>query len=77
MLAHVERLTLAPSSVERTHLDELRALGFDDTAILQLTGIAAFFANVKTKADGLGGGRPKLPSVSATSTAAPAPPADG
>ncbi len=57
LLAHVERLTRAPATVEPTHLDELRAVGFDDTGILQLTAIASFFAYVNRMADGLGVGR--------------------
>jgi alkylhydroperoxidase family enzyme len=58
LLAHVERLTLAPASTTRADLDTLRANGFDDTAILQLTAIAGFFAYVNRLADGLGVGRP-------------------
>lgn len=59
MLAHVERVTLAPASVQPAHLDALRTLGFDDLGILQLTGITAFFAYVNRMADGLGVGRPR------------------
>lgn len=57
LLAHVERLTREPASVLPAHLDALRAGGFDDTAILQLTVITAFFAYVNRVADGLGVGR--------------------
>lgn len=54
MLEHVERLTRAPASVTEAQLDALRTVGFDDTAIFQITGIAAFFAYVNRMADGLG-----------------------
>lgn len=57
MLAHVERLTLRPGEVRRAHLDELRAVGFDDVAIVQINGIAAAFAWLNRMADGLGVGR--------------------
>ena len=57
MLEHVERLTLHPASVTAAHLDVLRAAGFDDTGIFQITGIASFFAYVNRVADGLGLGK--------------------
>ena len=57
MLGYVDKLTLRPASVERADLDELRAAGFDDTAILQINLIASFFNYVNRVADGLGVGR--------------------
>lgn len=57
LLAHAERLTLAPSSVTEADLDALRAVGLDDTGIVQLTAIAAMFAYLNRMADGLGVGR--------------------
>jgi alkylhydroperoxidase family enzyme len=38
-------------------MDALRAVGFDDTAILQITLIASFFNYINRVADGLGVGR--------------------
>ncbi|MCK6522987.1 hypothetical protein L6R49_16290 [Myxococcota bacterium] len=61
MLEHAERLTRAPASVMPEHLDALRAVGFDDVAIFQITGIAAFFAYVNRIADGLGLARGDAP----------------
>ena len=57
MLAYVQKLTLAPPSVTREDLDGLRALGFDDTAIVQINLIASAFAWLNRAADGLGVGR--------------------
>jgi uncharacterized protein YciW len=57
MMAHVETLTLAPSSIQASDLEALRAVGLDDTGILQLTAIAAYFAYLNRMADGLGVGR--------------------
>jgi len=57
MLTYVEKLTRAPRSIWKDDLDALRAAGFDDTGILQINLIAAFFAYVNRVADGLGVGR--------------------
>ncbi len=61
MLAHAELLTRAPASVTPADLDALRAAGFDDRAIFQITAISAFFAYVNRIADGLGLARDPLP----------------
>jgi uncharacterized peroxidase-related enzyme len=58
MLEYVEALTLRPASLERADLEALRAAGFDDTGILQITLIASYFASINRIADGLGVGRP-------------------
>lgn len=58
MLEYVEKLTLAPATVQRNDLQQLHAAGFDDVAVSQITMIAAFFAYVNRVADGLGVGRP-------------------
>ena len=55
MLSYVEKLTKNPVSVWRDDMDALRAVGFDDTAILQITLIASFFNYINRVADGLGG----------------------
>ena len=57
MLGYVEKLTKNPVSVWRDDMDALRAAGFDDTAILQITLIASFFNYINRVADGLGVGR--------------------
>lgn len=57
LLAHAERLTLAPASVTAGDLDTLRAAGLDDDGIVQLTMVAALFAYLNRMADGLGVGR--------------------
>jgi uncharacterized peroxidase-related enzyme len=57
MLSYVEKLTMNPVSVWRDDMDALRAVGFDDTAVLQITLIASFFNYINRVADGLGVGR--------------------
>jgi uncharacterized peroxidase-related enzyme len=57
MLGYVEKLTKNPVSVWRDDMDTLREVGFDDTAILQITLIASFFNYINRVADGLGVGR--------------------
>jgi uncharacterized peroxidase-related enzyme len=58
MCAYVEKLTLAPVTCTREDLDGLRAVGFDDTAITQISMIASMFCYLNRMADGLGVGRP-------------------
>jgi uncharacterized peroxidase-related enzyme len=57
MLAYVETLTLWPARCSVDDIDALRAVGFDDRAILQINLIASFFNYVNRVADGLGVGR--------------------
>jgi alkylhydroperoxidase family enzyme len=57
MLAYVEKLTKNPPSIWRDDMDVLRQVGFDDTAILQITLIASFFNYINRVADALGVGR--------------------
>jgi uncharacterized protein YciW len=57
MLAHVEKLTRHAYRVTPEDLDGLRAAGFDDQAILQITMIAAWFNYINRMADALGVGR--------------------
>jgi uncharacterized peroxidase-related enzyme len=57
MLGYVEKLTKDPVSIGRGDLDALRAVGFDDTAILQINLIASWFNYINRVADGLGVGR--------------------
>jgi len=57
MLGYADKLTRSPAGTGSADLDGLRAVGFDDTAILQITLIASFFNYVNRAADGLGVGR--------------------
>ena len=57
MLDYVEKLTLRPVSIGRDDIENLRAHGFDDTAILQINLIASWFNYINRVADGLGVGR--------------------
>ncbi len=57
MLAYVEKMTTNAVSIWRDDIDALRAVGFDDTAILQITLIAAWFNYINRVADALGVGR--------------------
>jgi len=57
MLDYVATLTRRPVEVQRSDVDNLRDLGFDDTAILQINLIASWFNYINRVADGLGVGR--------------------
>jgi uncharacterized peroxidase-related enzyme len=58
MLDFAVRLTDAAYKLAPEDLAPLRAVGFDDTAILQITLIAAWFNYINRVADALGVGRP-------------------
>ena len=57
MLEYVEKLTLKPATMWEDDVEKLRAVGFDDTAILQINLIASWFNYINRVADGLGVGR--------------------
>ena len=57
MLTYVEKLTKNPPSLWRDDMDALKAVGFDDAAILQITLIASFFNYINRVADALGVGK--------------------
>ncbi|MBI3302032.1 MAG: peroxidase [Deltaproteobacteria bacterium] len=57
MLGYVEKITQNPVSIWRDDMEVLRKVGFDDTAILQITLIASFFNYINRVADALGVGR--------------------
>jgi uncharacterized peroxidase-related enzyme len=57
MLEYVETLTKDATRVGRADHDRLRAAGFDDTGILQITLIASWFNYINRVADALGVGR--------------------
>ena len=60
MCDYVIQLTKDAVRITPRHHEELRAAGFDDTAILQITLIASWFNYVNRVADALGVGREKL-----------------
>ena len=57
MLDYVAELTRDATKVTRAHHDRLRAAGFDDRGILQITLIASWFNSINRVADSLGVGR--------------------
>ncbi len=57
MLDYVVKLTRDATQIRPTDHDRLRAAGFDDRAILQITLIAAWFNYINRVADALGVGR--------------------
>ncbi len=57
MCAYAEQVARDATQIQRTDLDRLRAVGFEDTAILQITQIAAWFCYINRMADALGVGR--------------------
>ena len=57
MLDYVAQLTKDATRVTPEHHERLRAAGFDDRAILQITLIASWFNYINRVADALGVGR--------------------
>lgn len=57
MLDFVAQLTRDATRVGPAHHEKLRAAGFDDRGILQITLIAAWFNYINRVADALGVGR--------------------
>jgi uncharacterized peroxidase-related enzyme len=60
MLDFTVRLTREAYKITPDDLAHLRATGFDDTGILQITLIAAWFNYINRVADALGVGKPAL-----------------
>ena len=58
MLDYVVQITKDATKVTPEHHERLRAAGFDDRTILQITLIAAWFNYINRVADALGVGRP-------------------
>jgi alkylhydroperoxidase family enzyme len=58
MLDFVVKLTAAAYKLRPADVADLRAVGFDDVAILQITLIAAWFNYINRVADALGVGKP-------------------
>jgi alkylhydroperoxidase family enzyme len=59
MLDFVVKMTVTAYKHTPEDLARLRAVGFDDTGILQITLIAAFFNYINRVADALGVGKPR------------------
>jgi len=57
MLEYVEKLTRDATRVSKQDHEGLRAAGFDDRGILQITLIASWFNYINRAADALGVGR--------------------
>ena len=57
MCDYVVQLTKDATRISPAHHAQLRAVGFDDTAILQITLIASWFNYINRVADALGVGR--------------------
>lgn len=57
MLDFAIQLTKDATKITKQHHERLRAVGFDDTAILQITLIASWFNYINRVADALGVGR--------------------
>jgi uncharacterized peroxidase-related enzyme len=57
MLDYVVQLTRDATRIGPAHHERLRAAGFDDTGILQITLIASWFNYINRVADALGVGR--------------------
>lgn len=57
MLDYVVQVTRDATRIGPQHHDRLRAVGFDDRAILQITLITAWFNYINRVADALGVGR--------------------
>ena len=54
MLDFVHKLTLAPSGLRERDVQSLRAVGFDDAAILRIVMLSSFFNYINRVADALG-----------------------
>jgi uncharacterized peroxidase-related enzyme len=57
MCDYADQLTRDATKLSRADIERLRAAGFDDQAILQITLIAAWFNSINRVADALGVGR--------------------
>ena len=70
MLDYVVKLTRDATQCSRADHDALRAVGFDDRGILQITLIASWFNYINRVADALGVGR-DLPGAAELLRASP------
>jgi uncharacterized peroxidase-related enzyme len=60
MCDYVVQLTKDAVKIHPGHHEKMRAVGFDDTAILQITLIASWFNYINRVADSLGIGRDEI-----------------
>ena len=60
MLDYVVQLTKDATAIRPAHHEGLRAAGFDDRGILQITLIASWFNYINRVADALGVGREEI-----------------
>ena len=60
MLDYVSQLTRDATRISEQDHDRLRAVGFDDRGIVQITLIASWFNYINRVADALGVGRDEL-----------------
>jgi alkylhydroperoxidase family enzyme len=58
LLTFAEKLTKSPHRMTPADTESLRAVGLDDTGILQATLIASWFNYINRVADALGVGKP-------------------
>lgn len=58
MVEYVVQISKDSTRIAPEHHERLRAAGFDDRAILQITLIASWFNYINRVADALGVGRP-------------------
>lgn len=54
MLDYVVKLTRTPGDVGQEDVERLKEAGFDDTAVLDICQVAAYYNYVNRLADGLG-----------------------
>ena len=54
MLGYAIKLSVAPSSVTLDDVEQLRQVGFEDPAVLDICQVTAYFNYVNRLADGLG-----------------------
>ncbi|MCB1033715.1 MAG: peroxidase [Acidobacteria bacterium] len=54
MLDYALKLTREPWAMERSDVEALKAVGWDDTAVLDIAQVTAYYAYVNRLADGLG-----------------------
>ena len=65
MLDYVVQLTKDATRITPAHHERMRAAGFDDRAILQITLIASWFNYINRVADALGVGRDAASTIAA------------
>jgi len=54
MLDYALKLTRAPQDMQKQDVERLREAGFDDSDVLGIAEVSAYFAYVNRLADGLG-----------------------